>query len=149
MQYRFFLAGIMIAVGFHAENWMESNLFNEYDFSPIVNSIDPIRSTLHPATLDNAEQFEAFIRDNYDHNHHQQGSLRMAPLRKGCVVDRTGSVHGVKDLIVADASIIPFTVDGNTSAAAYLIGYTIARQLTRKGLGRKARLAQEMEWGEE
>ncbi|MMZ70370.1 choline dehydrogenase [compost metagenome] len=38
-------------------------------------------------------------------------------------------MHGVKDLIVADASIIPFTVDGNVSAPAFLIGYTIARQL--------------------
>ncbi|WP_370639156.1 hypothetical protein [Cohnella sp. REN36] len=31
--------------------------------------------------------------------------------------------------MVADASIIPFTVDGNTSAATYLIGYTIARKM--------------------
>ncbi|MNP71665.1 Oxygen-dependent choline dehydrogenase [compost metagenome] len=53
----------------------------------------------------------------------------MAPLHRGGVVDRKGNVHGVKDLIVADASIIPFTVDGNVSAPAFLIGYTIARQL--------------------
>jgi choline dehydrogenase len=53
----------------------------------------------------------------------------MAPLSKGGVVDRKGNVHGVKDLLVADASVIPFTVDGNTSAATYLIGYTVARQL--------------------
>jgi hypothetical protein len=38
-------------------------------------------------------------------------------------------IHGVADLIVADASIIPFTVDGNASAPAFLIGFTIARQL--------------------
>lgn len=53
----------------------------------------------------------------------------MAPLKKGGVVDSRGHVHGVKDLIVADASVVPFCVDGNTSAPAYLIGYTIARQL--------------------
>ncbi len=29
----------------------------------------------------------------------------------------------------SDAQIIPFTVDGNTSASAYLIGYTIAKRL--------------------
>ncbi|MFF2887394.1 GMC family oxidoreductase [Paenibacillus sp. NPDC057967] len=74
-------------------------------------------------------KLEAFIKDNFSHNHHQQSSLRMAPLNKGGVVDRRGHVHGVKKLIVADASIIPFTVDGNTSAASFLIGYTIARQL--------------------
>ncbi|NGP59348.1 GMC family oxidoreductase [Paenibacillus thiaminolyticus] len=115
-----------------------------------LSRIDPSYRLISPdpATLDNDEQLEAFIRENFHHNHHQQGSLRMAPLRKGGVVDRTGRVHGVKDLIVADASIIPFTVDGNTSATAYLIGYTIALQLTRKR-GRKARLSHEMEWGEE
>ena len=56
----------------------------------------------------------------------------MAPLNKNGVVDSEGHVHGVKDLIVADASIIPFTVDGNTSAPAYLIGFTIAQQLLRQ-----------------
>ena len=55
----------------------------------------------------------------------------MAPLNQGGVVDRFGNVHGVENLIVADASIIPFTVDGNTSASAYLIGYTIAKHLTQ------------------
>ena len=49
----------------------------------------------------------------------------MAPLTKGGVVDQLGRVHGVANLVVADASIIPFTVDGNTSAAAYLVGYTL------------------------
>lgn len=35
----------------------------------------------------------------------------MAPLNQNGVVNNTGHVHGVKDLKVADASIIPFTVD--------------------------------------
>jgi choline dehydrogenase len=82
--------------------------------------------------IDDDFQLEEFIKQNFDHNHHQQSSLRMAPINKGGVVDRLGRVHGVKDLIVADASIIPYTVDGNTSAAAFLIGYTIANQLRKK-----------------
>ncbi|MDU5144255.1 MAG: GMC family oxidoreductase [Paenibacillus dendritiformis] len=102
-----------------------------------------------PAVIDNDAQLEAFIKDNFDHNHHQQGSLRMAPLRKGGVVDRAGKVHGVKDLIVADASIIPFTVDGNTSASAYLIGYTIARRLRGETMRRKGRDLAKMERIEE
>ncbi|GAC43316.1 choline dehydrogenase [Paenibacillus popilliae ATCC 14706] len=66
--------------------------------------IDPSYQLISPdpVTLDNDEQLESFIKENFDHNHHQQGSLRMAPLRKGGVVDHTGSVHGVKDFIVAD-----------------------------------------------
>ena len=55
----------------------------------------------------------------------------MAPLNKNGVVDSEGHAHGVKDLIVADASII-LTVDGNTSAPAYLIGFTIAQQLLKQ-----------------
>ncbi len=61
----------------------------------------------------------------------------MAPLHRGGVVDRIGRVHGVKDLIVADDSLVPFTVDGNTTAPAYLIGYTITRQL--RSLARNSR----------
>lgn len=53
----------------------------------------------------------------------------MAPFNMGGVVDRFGKVYGVHNLIVADAQIIPFTVDGNTSASAFLIGYTIAKQI--------------------
>ncbi|MGG1554729.1 GMC family oxidoreductase [Paenibacillus ferrarius] len=94
-------------------------------------SIDPTYRLISPTleTIDDDTKLEQFIKENFDHNHHQQSSLRMAPLKNGGVVDRRGNVHGVKDLIVADASIIPFTVDGNTSAAAYLIGYTIAKQI--------------------
>ncbi|GIO08625.1 choline dehydrogenase [Brevibacillus reuszeri] len=82
--------------------------------------------------INNNRKLEEFIKNNFDHNHHEQGALRMAPLNKGGVVDSHGQVHGVKDLIVADDSIIPFTVDGNTSAPAYLIGHTIAQQLMKK-----------------
>ncbi|CAG7609390.1 putative GMC-type oxidoreductase [Paenibacillus solanacearum] len=97
--------------------------------------IDPSYRLISPApeVMDDDAKLEQYIKQNFEHNHHQQGSLRMGPLNKGGVVDRRGNVHGVKNLIVADASIIPFTVDGNTSAAAYLIGYTIARQLQLKG----------------
>ena len=121
------------------------------DIATELARIDSSYQLLSPDldTIEDDEQLEAFIKDNFDHNHHQQGSLRMAPLRKGGVVDRLGRVHGVKDLIVADASIIPFTVDGNTSAAAYLIGDTIAQQLRSTTLHRKVRSPLTFEWNEE
>lgn len=101
--------------------------------------IDPAYRLVSPtlSVIDDDARLEQFIKQNFAHNHHQQGSLRMAPLDKGGVVDRIGRVHGVKDLIVADDSIVPFTVDGNTTAPAYLIGYTIARQL--RSLARNSR----------
>ena len=96
-----------------------------------LSAIDPSYRLISPTmeTINNDAKLEAYIKENFAHNHHQQSFLRMAPLRKGGVVDGRGNVHGVRGLVVADASIIPFTVDGNTSAPAYLIGYTIARQI--------------------
>ena len=72
---------------------------------------------------------EEYIKDNISVTYHQQSSLRMAPYSIGGVVDNMGRVYGVNNLIVADASITPSTIDGNTQAASYLIGYTIAQQL--------------------
>lgn len=99
-----------------------------------LRAIDPSYRLVSPSldVINDDSRLEAFIKQDFDHNHHQQGSLRMAPLSRGGVVDRRGNVHGVRGLVVADASIVPYTVDGNTSAAAFLIGYTIARQIKRK-----------------
>ena len=103
------------------------------DIAARLEAMDPSYQLVSPTldVIDDDSRLEEFIKQNFDHNHHQQGSLRMAPLNRGGVVDRRGRVHGVRGLMVADASIIPFTVDGNTSAATYLIGYTIARKLIK------------------
>lgn len=47
-----------------------------------LDRIDPSYQLISPdsATIADDERLEAFIKDNFDHNHHQQGSLRMAPL---------------------------------------------------------------------
>lgn len=99
-----------------------------------LNRIDPAYRLVSPSPdiIDDDDRLEAFIRETFAHNHHQQSSLRMAPLGQGGVVDSQGRVHGVRNLIVADDSIVPFTVDGNTSAPAFLIGWTIAKQLSAR-----------------
>lgn len=104
------------------------------DIAEQLRAIDPMYRLVSPTIdiINDDAKLETFIKENFEHNHHQQGSLRMAPLAKGGVVNRRGEVHGVKNLIVADDSIIPFTVDGNTSAPAYLIGLTICAAITQK-----------------
>ncbi|MDF2699835.1 MAG: dehydrogenase [Haloplasmataceae bacterium] len=99
-------------------------------------SIDSAYQIISPTIdiINDDAKLEEFIKDNFGHAHHQQSSLKMAPLNKGGVVDPCGRVYGVNNLIVADASIIPSTVDGNTAAAAFLIGYTIAKQLLSENL---------------
>ncbi len=96
-----------------------------------LSAIDPQYQLVSPSfeIIDNDELLEQFIRDDIFITYHQQSSVRMASYSMGGVVDYMGRVYGVNNLIVADCSIIPSTVDGNTQAASYLIGYTIAKQL--------------------
>jgi len=129
------------------------NIYKTYvkSIAAELASIDPSYRLVSPTpdVIDDDSKLEDFIKQNFDHNHHQQSSLRMAPLRRGGVVDRHGNVHGVKNLMIADASIIPFTVDGNTSAAAYLIGYTVARTLLSESKNRIKRRKKPFEMDEE
>ncbi|ASW42880.1 GMC family oxidoreductase [Clostridium isatidis] len=96
-----------------------------------LSKIDSAYKLISPTMdiIDDDEKLEEYIRNNFGHPHHQQSSLSMGPLNNGGVVDNSGRVYGVRNLIVADASIIPFSVDGNTAAASYLVGYTIAKEL--------------------
>ena len=109
------------------------NIYKVYikNIAAEFSTIDPAYRLISPTMdiINDDAKLEEFIKQNFGHNHHQQSFLRMAPLNQGGVVDQYGRVYGVQQLIVADDSIIPFTVDGNTSAPAYLIGYTIAKQL--------------------
>ncbi|MDP4146063.1 MAG: GMC family oxidoreductase [Bacillota bacterium] len=96
-----------------------------------LSAIDPKYQLLSP-TLDiinDDAKLDNFIRQNLSLTFHEQSTLRMAPSSVNGVVNYRGEVFGVQDLVVADNSIIPFVVDGNTSAPAYLIGLTIAQQL--------------------
>lgn len=96
-----------------------------------LNAIDPKYQLISPTidTIDDDVKLDNFIRQNLSLTFHEQSTLRMARSEADGVVNSRGEVFGVENLIVADNSIIPFIVDGNTSAVAYLIGLTIAQQL--------------------
>ena len=53
----------------------------------------------------------------------------MAPLNQGGVVDQWGKVYGTENVIVADASIATFSIDGNPNAAVEMLAYRIAKHL--------------------
>lgn len=62
---------------------------------------------------------------------HMIGTCRMGPAhQKGAVVDHELRVHGVENLRVADASIMPTMPAANTNAAALMIGEMAASFLT-------------------
>ncbi len=66
-------------------------------------------------------QIEQFIRERADTIYHPVGSCRMGP-GPGDVVDAQLKVHGVQNLRVVDASIMPRIVGGNTNAPTIMIG---------------------------
>ena len=70
-------------------------------------------------------------RDNL-HYYHPVGTCKMGPAPDAsAVVDARGKVHGVDNLYVADASIMPVVPRANTNIPALVVGERIASWLTQ------------------
>ena len=66
---------------------------------------------------------EAYVRANATTTYHPVGTCKMGPSSDAmAVVDPRLRVHGLEGLRVADASIMPNIVSGNTAAASMMIG---------------------------
>lgn len=65
--------------------------------------------------------YEKFVRDTGVTNHHPSSTCAMGT-GSNSVVDPRLRVHGITGLRVADASIMPFVVAGNTNAPSIMIG---------------------------
>ncbi len=115
------------------------NVYRAYilPIADALSAIDPNYQLVSPSRdiIGDDQQLVSFIQENADLTFHEQGFNRMAASEQDGVVDAYGRVYGIQNLIVADTSIIPYTVDGNNSASVYLIGYTIANQLLREDAG--------------
>jgi choline dehydrogenase len=66
-----------------------------------------------------------YLRSNVLTYHHQVGTCKMG-IDEEAVVDPELRVHGVDGLRVADASIMPAVISGNTNAPSIMIGERIA-----------------------
>lgn len=71
---------------------------------------------------------EAFVRENGVTNHHPTSSCAMGT-GSNAVVDPRLKVHGLAGLRVADASIMPSIVAGNTNAPSIMIGEKAAAMI--------------------
>ncbi len=92
-------------------------------YSRVVQElIDPTDADLaSDATLD------AWLARNARTSHHVSSTCKMGPPSDPeAVVARTGAVHGLQGLRVADASIMPDCVRANTNLTAMMIGERIA-----------------------
>ena len=75
------------------------------------------------ATVESDDQIEAYIRANVGTTYHSVGTCKMGPAGdEMAVVDGELLVHGIDGLRVADASIMPSIIGGNTAAPAMMIG---------------------------
>ncbi|MEM9704656.1 MAG: GMC family oxidoreductase N-terminal domain-containing protein [Pseudomonadota bacterium] len=69
-----------------------------------------------------------YVASNGGQHHHPCGTVRMGTAAQG-VVDHRLRVHGVSCLRVADASIMPTIVSGNTNAPTIMIGEKAASMI--------------------
>jgi choline dehydrogenase len=78
-----------------------------------------------------------WVRNNAETTYHPVGTCRMGsdPM---AVVDRELRVHGIENLRVADASIMPTLTSGNTNAPSIMIGEKCAEMVLAAAAARKA-----------
>ncbi len=75
----------------------------------------------HATPIDDDAALEALIRNRADTVYHPVGTARMGP-DDNAVCDTRLRVRGVEGLYVADASIMPKLISGNTNAPSMMIG---------------------------
>lgn len=73
------------------------------------------------------EDWRAFARSTHDSYHHGSGTCMMGPASNSmAVVDHTLRVHGMQNLWVADASIMPTVTHANTNLTVVMIAERVS-----------------------
>lgn len=82
---------------------------------------------------DDQEGIRTWIRNHHQHYWHPAGSCRMGPPDEpGAVVGADGSVHGIPNLFVADASVFPQIPRATPAWPIVVVGERIARSMIGK-----------------
>jgi choline dehydrogenase len=108
---------------------------NKHDLEVVLAGVKIARKILNSAAMapyrgeemfpgkaiQSDEQLRDYIRKNSQTIYHPVGTCKMGS-DKMAVVDASLRVHGISKLRVADASIMPSIINGNTNAACMMIG---------------------------
>jgi choline dehydrogenase-like flavoprotein len=111
-----------------------------YDLSRLVEGVErarevaarpALRSLLGDETfpgtgVPSGRELAEFIAASAIYYYHPAGSSKMGPAGDpDAVVDPDGAVHGLEGVLVADASIMPSVISGNTNMPTAVIGERI------------------------
>ena len=88
----------------------------------LLERVNPVDSELvSDAALDD------WLMRNSGTSHHVSGTCKMGPASDGmAVVNQQGKIHGLENIRVADASVMPDCIRANTNATTIMIGEKIA-----------------------
>ena len=90
---------------------------------------DIIESRIEPTDdeLSSDDYLDAYILREATTGQHISGTCKMGPTTDGmAVVDQHGRVHGLENLRIADASVMPNCIRANTNVTTMMIGERIA-----------------------
>jgi choline dehydrogenase len=124
-----------LQVPLHQENMFQNpndlDDFANFIYYGLQNTLTPVMQADDPSvtmelTFPNVDAVKAHILAACGTAYHYSSTNRMAYSAATGVVDAQGRVFGVQRLRVADSSILPTAVDGNTGAPAVMVGFRIA-----------------------
>ncbi len=83
-----------------------------------------------PARGGSLEDIKMLCRKYAGSGYHPCGTAKMGPVEDStAVVDARGRMHGLEQLVVADASIMPFVPRANTNLTCFMIGEQVGEWL--------------------
>lgn len=94
-----------------------------------------IENELAPGTqIESVPALQDFVRNHTGISYHPIGTCRMG-VDADAVVGPDLRIHGIENLWIADASIVPHPLSGNMNAACMMIGLRLGKDLIAKSPG--------------